>query len=112
MSDKKDIEFLGNSLVELRSFPCSVKREIGFQLDKVQAGLNPADWKPMNTIGFGVREIRVQDMAGTFRVVYVAKFAGVVYVLHCFQKKSQKTSKADIEVAIKHYTNIMQELKK
>jgi phage-related protein len=65
----------------------------------------------MNTIGQGVREIRIWDELGTFRVIYVAKFADTVYVLHCFQKKASKTSKADIDLAEKRYRDLLQELR-
>jgi phage-related protein len=97
--DTKPIEFLGGALEDLRSFPTEARREAGYQLDRVQHGLEPDDWKPMPTIGPGVREIRVREARGAFRVIYVAKFADAVYVLHCFQKKTQKTSTADIDLA-------------
>ena len=64
----------------------------------------------MNTVGQGVKEIRIRDAAGAFRVIYVARFADAVYVLHCFQKKSQKTSKADLDLASKRYRNLLQEI--
>ena len=99
----KPVVFLGDSLDGLRAFPERARREAGFQLDRVQRGLDPDDWKPMQTIGPGVREIRVRDAAGAFRVIYVAKFEHVVYVLHAFQKKARKTSRADIELARRRY---------
>jgi phage-related protein len=74
----------------------------GHQLDQVQHGREPDDWKPMNTVGRGVREIRMHDAAEAFRVLYVAKFDDAVYVLHCFQK-TQKTSKADLNLAAQRY---------
>lgn len=64
----------------------------------------------MNTVGMGVKEIRIRDAAGAFRVIYVAKFAEAVYVLHCFQKKTAKTSKADVELAAKRYRDLVEEL--
>ncbi len=82
----------------LKKFPATAKREAGHQLDRVQRGLDPMDWKPMKTIGQGVREIRIQD-EGQYRVIYIATFGNRVYVLHAFQKKSQKTSKRDLEAA-------------
>jgi len=94
----KGIEFLGVSLKAVREFPGRAKREAGYQLDRVQHGLDPMDWKPMKSIGQGVREIRIQD-EGQYRVIYVAKFEDKVYVLHAFQKKSQKTGKQDLEAA-------------
>ncbi|SHI55153.1 type II toxin-antitoxin system RelE/ParE family toxin [Pollutimonas bauzanensis] len=112
MSPLKPVEFLGSSLDDFRAFPPSAKREAGHQIDQVQNGLDPDDWKPMNTVGQGVREIRVRDSAGAFRVVYVAKFADAVYVIHCFQKRTEKTSKADIDLASKRYRDLLQELSK
>ena len=85
-------------------------REAGHQLDKVQHGLLPDDFKPMKTIGAGVMEVRIWDEAGAFRVVYVAKFQSVVYVLHCFQKKTPKTSSRDIELAHQRLTDLIKEI--
>ncbi len=65
----------------------------------VQIGRDPDDWKPLSIVGSGASEIRVRDEAGAFRVIYVAKFEDVVYVLHAFQKKTQKISHADLEMA-------------
>jgi phage-related protein len=94
----KEIRFCGHSLDVLRSFPVAAKREAGYQLDRVQRGLDPIDWKPMPSIGSGVREIRIMH-EGQYRVIYVAKSSDAVYVLHCFQKKTQKIRKQDIEAA-------------
>ncbi len=103
----KAVEFLGSSLDELRNFPLSARREAGYQIDKVQHGEEPDDWKPMKTIGAGVQEIRIQDEAGAFRVIYIAKLKDAVYVLHCFQKKTPKTSTQDITLASKRYHELM-----
>ncbi len=94
----KEIRFCGHSLNTLRSFPLVAKREAGYQLDRVQRGLDPTDSKPMPSIGSGVREIRIIQ-EGQYRVIYVAKFADAVYVLHAFRKKTQKTRKQDIDAA-------------
>lgn len=112
MTDPKPVEFRGSSLDDLRTFPISARREAGHQLDRVQQGHEPDDWKPMPTIGQGVREIRIRDASGAFRVVYVAKFADAIYVLHCFQKKTQKTGKPDLELAENRYRDLMKELGK
>ena len=109
MTDPKPVEFRG-SLDDLRAFPIAARREAGHQLDQVQNGQEPDDWKPINTVGPGVKEIRIRDAAGIFRVIYVAKFADVVFVLHCFQKKTQKTSKADVDLAAKRYRDLLKEL--
>jgi phage-related protein len=94
----KGIQFLGTSLKMVRAFPAEAKREAGYQLDRVQRGLDPTDWKPMKSVGQGVREIRIQH-EGQYRVIYVASFEENVYVLHAFQKKTEKTSRQDIEAA-------------
>ena len=94
----KRLGFRGSALDDLRAFPLSARREAGYQLDRVQNGELPTDWKPMATVGQGVREIRIRDDAGGFRVVYVASFADAVYVLHCFQKKTQRTAKPDLDL--------------
>lgn len=107
----KPIEFLGSSLDDLPASPLSAKREAGHQINQVQNDLDPDDWKPMNTVGQGVKEIRVRDSAGAFRVLYIAKFADAVYVIHCFQKKTEKTSKADMDLASRRYRDLLQELR-
>jgi phage-related protein len=97
-SPAKGIEFLGTSLKRVREFPLPAKREAGHQLDRVQHGLDPADWKPMKSIGQGVREIRIH-YEGQYRVIYLASFEEIIYVLHAFQKKSRKTSRQDLDTA-------------
>lgn len=106
----KPFEFRGGALADLCRFPAMARREAGYQLYQVQEGLDPDDWKPMNGIGSGVREIRIREKDGAFRVIYVAKFADAVYVLHCFQKKTQKTSSDDIALAARRYRDLIQEL--
>jgi phage-related protein len=95
----KPARFLGDSLERLRAFPVGARQEAGYQLGRVQEGRDPDSWKPMNSIGPGVREIRVRDPAGAFRVMYVASFADAVYVLHAFQKKSERTARHDLALA-------------
>ncbi|PZU47961.1 MAG: hypothetical protein DI568_08325 [Sphingomonas sp.] len=107
----KPVEFRGGALADLRAFPEEARREAGFQLDQVQNGRDPDDWKPMTTIGPGVREIRIREASGVFRVIYVAKFADAVFVLHCFQKKTQKTGREDIALATRRYRDLVQELR-
>ncbi len=105
----KPLRFLGRSRQDLQEFPATARREAGFQLDHVQWGINPDDWKPMKTIGPGVREIRIKDKAGAFRVIYVATFADAVYVLHAFQKKTQATSLQDIRLATTRFRELAEE---
>lgn len=95
----KALFFLGDSLDRLREFPEAARKEAGVQLHKVQQGLEPNDWKPMATIGQGVREIRIRDEAGAFRVIYVTKIEDAIFVLHAFQKKTQQTAKRDLDLA-------------
>ena len=103
----KSIEFRGTALDDLRGFPQSAMREAGYQLDRVQHGLAPDDAKAMPSIGAGVVELRIWDEAGTFRVVYLAKLADAVYVLHCFQKKTQSTTKQDKTIAEARYRAVV-----
>jgi len=108
----KDLEFVGSSYEDLCKLPRLARREAGYQLGLVQQGEDPDDWKPMSTIGAGVREIRIRDESGAYRVIYVAKFADAIYVLHAFQKKTQKTDKRDLDLATKRYRELLQEKKR
>lgn len=102
----KSLEFVGSSLEDLRDFPAEARRQAGFELDALQRGLDPSDWKPMKEVGSGVREVRIHVL-GEWRIIYVAKFNDAVYVLHSFQKKTQKTRQADIELARTRYRQIV-----
>ena len=110
MTESKPVEFRGSSLEDLRRFPLAARREAGRQLDQVQNGQDPDDWKSMNTVGQGVKEVRIRDASGAFRIIYVAKFVDAIYVLHCFQKKTERTSKADLDLAAKRYRDLLKEL--
>lgn len=99
----KALHFVGTARKDLAGFPESVRRRAGHELFMVQAGREPANYKPIPTVAPGAYEIRVRDEAGAFRVIYVAKFEHAVYVLHAFQKKTQETAKADIDLAAKRY---------
>ena len=94
----KNLIWVGSSREDLRDLPEAARRQMGFDLREVQLGGLPDDWKPMATVGPGVIEIRVRA-GGAFRLMYIAKFTEAVYVLHVFQKKSQKTSLLDLAVA-------------
>ena len=108
----KPVMWLGDSRESIRDFPDGPRHEAGYQLERVQAGKDPKDWKPMPSIGIGVNEIRVRDDRGAFRVVYLAKFAEAVYVLHAFQKRTRKTEKADIELARRRFKTLIEERKR
>ncbi|KAI5915684.1 type II toxin-antitoxin system RelE/ParE family toxin [Thauera sp. 2A1] len=103
----KLLRFLGDSLKSLREFPEDARHDAGYQLDKVQRGEQPDDFKPMPSIGKGVEELRVWDDSGTYRLIYTARLADAVYVLHAFQKKTQATAKRDVELARKRYTDLI-----
>jgi phage-related protein len=105
----KPVEFIGTALDDLRTFPESARREAGYQIDKVQHGELPNDWKPMTSIGAGVKEIRIRDTSGAFRLIYVAKLADAIYVLHCFQKKTERTCAADIRLAKKRFNELIKD---
>jgi phage-related protein len=107
MQHVKEIRWIGSSYDDLVEFPDEPRRDAGFQLSKIQAGLEPEDWKPFNDVGAGTREIRIRDASGTFRVMYVAKFEEAVYILHCFQKKTQVTSKRDKDIAAARYRAVV-----
>jgi phage-related protein len=103
MGDEKEIRWVGSAYDDLLAFPQEPRQEAGFQLGKVQAGLEPTDWKPFDDVGVGTKEIRVKDASGAYRVMYIAKFEEAIYVLHCFQKKTQVTSKQDKAIAVARY---------
>src|SRR5262245_32935844 len=105
MPDKALI-WLGSSRGDLRAFPALARRLAGFQLRRVQQGLDPDDWKPMQTVGPGVREIRIH-IGGAFRVFYVATRAEAIYVLHAFEKKTQKTGGAqDLRIGRERFSTL------
>ena len=110
MSDKP-IDWVGNTFLRLMEFQEEARREAGFQLRLVQKGLEPEDWKPMPSVGLGVMEIRIHE-PHEHRVIYVAKFPEAIYVLHAFEKKTQKTPQRDIETARKAYAEIQKQRKK
>ena len=105
----KPICFLGDSLECLREFPEEARQDAGYQLDIVQRGGQPDDFKPMRSVGKGVEEIRVWDDTGTWRVIYTARLADAVYVLHAFQKKTQSTSRRDIDIARERHSQLMRD---
>jgi phage-related protein len=104
-STLKPLKFVGSSLDDLRDFPEAVRKAMGTELMLVQFGGMPTDFKAMPTVGSGVFEVRVA-LEGAWRVLYVAKFAEAVYVLHAFQKKTQRTSQADLQLASNRYQMI------
>ncbi|MEO9226711.1 MAG: type II toxin-antitoxin system RelE/ParE family toxin [Gemmatimonadaceae bacterium] len=107
MDDGKEIRWVGSAYTDLLAFPRDVRREAGFQLGGIQAGLEPANWKPFPDVGSGTREIRINDASGIYRVMYVAKFEEAIYVLHCFQKKTRITSTQDIAIAEARYRAVV-----
>ncbi len=107
---EKDLLWRGSSYKDLLSFPDEARREAGYQLGFIQLGFEPSDWKPMSSIGLGVKEIRIH-VKGEFRVLYIAKYKETIYVLHAFQKKSQKTPNRDMDIAKTRLRELQQESK-
>lgn len=104
------MEFIGSALDDLRSFSVAAKHRAGYQLELVQSGDDPADWRSMPSVGAGCREIRIRDDANIYRVLYVATMNDAVYVLHCFVKKTQETSKADLDLGKQRYKQMRQQI--
>ena len=102
----KPVTWLGDSRQRVRLFPPLARRDVGWNLKFVQAGLDPEDWKPMSTVGPGVKELRVHA-EGEHRVLYVAKFESAIYVLHAFAKRTRKTSGAAISLAKARYREVL-----
>jgi phage-related protein len=105
----KPLRFLGDSLKRQREFPMEARQDAGYQLDQVQRGQPPADFKPMPSIGSGVEEIRVWDDAGTYRGIYTARLPEAVYVLHAFQKKAQATATRDLKLTKERFAQLVRE---
>ncbi len=108
----KDIDWRGSSLADIKDediFTYNARKEAGFQLHKVQSGLDPDHWKPFNEVGAGTKEIIINLDDGWFRVMYVAKFEEAIYVLHCFKKKTNSTNQADKDIAEKRYRAVVAE---
>ena len=103
---RKSIYWCGNSLECLKAFSDVARQRAGLELSKVQAGGEPSDWKPMDAVGKGVREIRIHG-ENAYRVMYVAKFAQTIYVLHAFEKKSQRTSRTDLDISSRRYRDLL-----
>ena len=104
MSDKP-LVWLGSSLEDLRAFPVEARRLAGFQLRRVQGGLMPSDWRPMQNVGPGAHEIRIHTNR-EHRVIYVARFAEAIYVLHAFEKRTRRTSTRDLGLAHRRFTDL------
>jgi phage-related protein len=103
----KPIEFLGNSLRVISEFSRDARQAVGYQLRLVQDGNAPEDFKPMPDIGLGVEEIRIWVSSGTYRVIYTARRADMVYVLHAFQKKTWETPTREKEIARKRFKQLV-----
>lgn len=111
MVTMKPVTFLGDSLKCVRRFPPGARQEAGFQLAELQLGRHPHDFKPMPSIGKGVEEIRIRDENGVYRIIYTARLANAIYVLHAFQKKTQATSLRDVALAQARFRELMGEHK-
>lgn len=101
--EQKPIEWLGSSKQDLRNFPTVARQRAGYQLELIQVGEEPSDWKSMESVGPGTREIRIKGRDGAFRVFYVVSRPEAIYVLHAFRKTTEKTEKRDIDLAKARY---------
>src|SRR5258708_7872884 len=102
----------GDSLERIRDFPDDARRQVGHELYQLQKGMDPSDWKPLPTIGAGVREIRIREAFGAYRVVYIAGLGGAIHVLHAFEKKSEKTAQRELDLESERFAHLREELKK
>lgn len=109
MMDEKALNWRGTSLNDVKAFPLDAKKQAGFELNKVQYGQSPTNFKSVNRWGAGVIEIKIKGEDGEYRVIYVAKFAEAVYVLHAFNKKTQQTSPRDVNTIIERYKAVIEE---
>ena len=107
MKDEKEVAWVGDAKEVICAFPTPMRKDVGYQIRRVQAGLEPDDWKSVERIGPGAKEIRCQDKAGWYRVFYVAKFEEAVYVLHAIRKKTNETPIAEIDKAKGRYSAVL-----
>ena len=103
----KPARFLGDSRKVLREFPKPARQQAGYQLERLQMGIQANDSKPMPSIGKGVEEVRIWAESGTYRVIYTARLAEAVYVIHAFHKKTRATSQRDVEIARERFRQLM-----
>lgn len=108
--NRKPIEWRDSSLEDLKAFPVAALKHFGYELDLIQQGHDPTDFKAMKNLGSGIMELRKKMLDGAFRVVYVAKFARAIFVLHSFQKKTEKTAPKDLNLIRQRYQALVQEL--
>ena len=106
----RDVRFVGSSLDDLRALPKPARHDLGRQIDRVQRGLSPRDWRPMPSVGRGVREIRVRSDGGAYRALYVTSGGPAVYVVHVFAKQSRRTSRRDVQLARTRLKSLRQRL--
>ncbi|GBF80651.1 type II toxin-antitoxin system RelE/ParE family toxin [Aphanothece sacrum] len=103
----KPIYWIGTSRNDISNFSEEARRKAGFQLRVIQKGDKANDFKPIPIIGKGTEEIRIWT-GETYRIFYVARFEEGIYVLHAFRKKTQRTSKKDIELGQQRYQQMIQ----
>jgi len=106
MGTSKPIVWAGSALEDLRRFPEKARSRAGYQLRRIQVGLAPSDWKPMPLVGAGVREIRIHS-GREHRILYITRFKEAIYVLHAFEKKTQRTATTDLALAKRRFSEIL-----
>ena len=105
----RKVAWVGTSLEEMQELPKAIRKAVGFQIHLLQEGVDPDDFKPMPSVGSGVYEIRVRNELGqnTGRCFYVVKFKEAIFILHAFEKKKQKTPKANLDKGQERYKELL-----
>ena len=105
----KSVAWVGTARKDLQqNFSSEARKEAGYQIYRIQMGMDAKDWKPMLGVGPGVQEIRIH-VENEYRILYIAGFGDALFILHAFVKKTQKTSRRDLELAKERFGLILKE---
>ena len=108
----KDIHWEGDSRHILAGFPEEIREDLGFALFEMQQGKTPSlQARRMHSIGPGVYELKDADERAWYRVIYLSAIDNVIYVLHCFEKRSRKTGRHDLRVAEERLSKVLRRIK-
>jgi phage-related protein len=114
-ADLTEILWQGDARKIARRFPKGARNALGKELTRIQLGLQPRDGKWLNDIGPGVQEIRIAYSKEAYRVIYVARLANCIYILHAFHKKAKKgiaTPKEELDLASRRYKDLVKSLRR
>lgn len=95
-----ELIWVGDSLDVVRAFPKNIRKQLGEEIERVRVGRRPKNGRPMSSIGKGVFELRQMDSNGWYRTIYLSRVDDKLHILHSFVKKSAKTSKNDLGIAV------------